>query len=379
MADLASRYSTDELRHYVAENGSPLLLVDHGRIREDYRNLCSALPRVRHHYAIKSFPTVDVVQTLESEGASFDIASKGEIALVESLGIAPQRCLYTHPILRPQDVAEAVRFGITRFVIDSEFQLDAFSEFTDVVEVLLRIAIPNEEAQINLSSKFGIAPIWAKEFIKEASDRGVSVCGVSFHAGSQMYDASKMVDGIRVARKIFDDAAETGASFGVLDIGGGFPAGYNRPIPDIDEFCTPVRDVLDDLFPDTEIVAEPGRGVVARSVVSVASVMGKSVRNGVMWYYLDDGVYGTYSGVLFEHGDYPIFTLKELDDPDIVVHSSVLAGPTCDSVDVIAQDFDLPELDAGDVVVSPNMGAYSYATTTDFNLFPRAKIVVTNP
>jgi len=373
---LTSAYPPSTIREYIEREGSPLLLLDLQVIRNNYRALKSALPRVDHYYAVKSFSHLQVLTTLKSEEAYFDLATSGEIELMKQLGIDPSRCIYTHPIVRESDVRAAVEFGIKTFVIDSEYQLASFKPFAGQVELLLRIAIPNEEAQINLSAKFGIAPIWAMDFFEKAKASGLRVVGISFHAGSQMYDASKMVEGIRVAHKLFAEAESVGHDMKLLDIGGGFPAAYSRPIPEVREFCAPVSEVLDELFPNCRIVSEPGRGISAGSVVSVSRVMGKSLRNGVMWYYLDDGLYGTYSGVLFEHGDYPIFTLKELEDPNHPKKTSVLAGPTCDSVDVISQDIALPDLDTGDIIISPNMGAYSAATTTDFNLFPRAKVVI---
>ena len=166
----------------------------------------------------------------------------------------------------------------------------------------------------------------------------------------------------------------------ILDIGGGFPAPYIRPVDSLADFCAPVGRALDELFPHgsgVTIMSEPGRGVSGPAMVSISHVLGVSERGGKPWYYLDDGVYGAYSGVICEHGEYPIVSLKELEQPNITLIDSVLAGPTCDSIDVIADAIPLPALEVGDVIIGINMGAYSVATTTDFNMFPRAKIILT--
>ena len=158
-----------------------------------------------------------------------------------------------------------------------------------------------------------------------------------------------------------------------LDIGGGFPANYDGSTLAIDDFCAPIREALNAVPADIDIIAEPGRYLVAPAVMSISSVIGKADRSGTTWYYIDDGVYGSFSGRIYDHAEYPLRTLKTGNSK-----ACVLAGPTCDSIDVIAEDIVLPELEIGDLVIGEMMGAYTAATATDFNSLARASIVVLN-
>ena len=160
----------------------------------------------------------------------------------------------------------------------------------------------------------------------------------------------------------------------VLDIGGGFPVAYNDDVMPIDEFCAPIREALAKLPSHVRVIAEPGRFIAAPAAIAVSSVMGKAKRDGRWWYYLDDGVYGSYSGQMYDHAKYPVSALRQ----DGELQPSVLAGPTCDSIDVIDDNIMLPELEVGDLIVGRMMGAYTWASATDFNFFKRAKVVVMN-
>ena len=166
-------------------------------------------------------------------------------------------------------------------------------------------------------------------------------------------------------------AAQHGQNLGILDIGGGFPVDYAQSSMPIEEFCAPICAALASLVPTVRIIAEPGRYIVAPAAVAVASVMGRALRGGRWWYYLDDGLYGSYSGQVYDHMNYPLEALV----PSGPIYPSVLAGPTCDSIDVISDKLELPKLDLGDLIVGREMGAYTSASATDFNFFPRATVL----
>jgi ornithine decarboxylase len=183
------------------------------------------------------------------------------------------------------------------------------------------------------------------------------------------------VEAIRACTNIIAEALLAGLpALDVLDIGGGFPVPYNEAVTPIEEFCAPIRAALAKLPGHVRVIAEPGRFIAAPAAIAVASVMGKARRDGRWWYYLDDGLYGSYSGQLFDHAKYPIAALRQGGE----LQPSVLAGPTCDSIDVIDDSLLLPELAIGDLVVGRMMGAYTWASATDFNFFKRAKVVVMN-
>jgi ornithine decarboxylase len=161
----------------------------------------------------------------------------------------------------------------------------------------------------------------------------------------------------------------------VLDIGGGFPIDYIEPAPAIDDFCAPIRAALAGLPEGLRLIAEPGRFIAGPAVVAISTVMGRAKREGRWWYYLDDGVYGTFSGQLYDKMRFPIEPLR---DPDRPREPCVLSGPTCDSLDVIAEDLPMPVLAIGERLVARQIGAYTMATATDFNYFPRAKVIAVN-
>ncbi|GAC1453263.1 MAG: type III PLP-dependent enzyme [Steroidobacteraceae bacterium] len=364
-----------EIRRLVREFGSPLLIVDCERVRAQWRALAKALPRVALHYALKPLPHPAVVQAVIAEGGGLDLATTGEVQLVERLGVAPERCIHTHPIKRPRDIANARAFGVRTFVADNPDEVRKFAQLAGQVQLLLRVSFRATGAVCDLSRKFGCDPEDVLPLARLAADLGIEVRGLSFHAGSQAASATRHVEGLQVcARLIRAGRREKLGRLDTLDIGGGFPISYAQPVQDIQRFCAPLRAALAKLPRRVRVIAEPGRYVVGPAAIGVATVMGRARREGHWWYYLDDGLYGSYSGQLFDHARYPVEVLRTGGE----LLPSVLAGPTCDSIDVIAENLMLPPLKAGDLVIGRAMGAYTWASASDFNFFPRATVVTVN-
>ncbi|NNM01369.1 MAG: type III PLP-dependent enzyme, partial [Gammaproteobacteria bacterium] len=246
----------------------------------------------------------------------------------------------------------------------------------------VRVAVEDSPARINLSYKFGCAPGAVPALLAQAAALGVAVKGLSFHVGSQITDPACHVQAIeRCAALIADNHATGDGHLTVLDIGGGFPAAYDADVPAIETFCAPLREALARLPGYVRVIAEPGRFIAAEAVRSIATVVGKAERAGRPWYYLDDGVYGSFSGHIFDGARYPLRAMRRAGAGDADAASlrpATLAGPTCDSVDIVSEDSLLPELAIGDFVVADRMGAYTAATANDFNLVGRARIVVVN-
>ena len=369
------RVDASALRRLVARHGTPLLVVDCDSIRRQYRSLAAALPGVELFYALKPLPCADVVATLRDLGASFDVATTGEIALVRAQGVAPGRCIHTHPIKRDRDIAAALRFGIRRFVVDNPDELRKFERYRRRAELLIRVSFRSPTAVVDLSRKFGCEPAAVRPLLDLARRLGVRVRGLSFHVGSQVADPSKYVEAIDACREIMVRARQAGeAELDILDVGGGFPVSYGGGVQSIRQFCRPIRREIASLPPGTRVIAEPGRFIAAPAGTCVAAVIGRAQREGRWWYYLDDGLYGSYSGQLYDHALYRVDSLG-VRGPR---HPSVLAGPTCDSIDVIREDVPLPELQLGDLIIGRTMGAYTSATSTDFNFIPRARVVAVN-
>ena len=359
----------------IAQHGSPLFLLDCDVVRRQYKSLQSALPGVGLFYALKPLPHPAVVAELRDLGGCFDVATSGEIKLVRAAGVPPERCIHTHPIKTDAEIRAALRFGIRTFVVDNPDELRKFRQHRARAEVLLRLSFRDPTAVVDLSRKFGCEPAAVAPMLELAQSLGVTVRGLSFHVGSQVAEPKKYVEAIGVCAELMEQTGASGlADLTLLDIGGGFPIAYGGTMQPIREFCRPIRLALKKLPRGVRVIAEPGRFIAGPSGTSVATVVGRAQREGRWWYYLDDGLYGSYNGQLYDHALYPI----DVPGRNGPAHPSVLAGPTCDSIDVVREDIPLPELQIGDLVVGRMMGAYTACSATDFNFIPRAKIVALN-
>jgi ornithine decarboxylase len=364
-----------DFRALVAQHGSPLLLVDCEVVRRQYRSLRAALPGVELFYALKPLPNAAVVAELRDLGASFDVATSGEIRLVRAAGIPPERCIHTHPIKSDAEIRSALRLGLRTFVVDNPDEVRKFERYRQRTELLLRVSFRNPTAVVDLSRKFGCEPAAVPALLELARSAGVNVRGLSFHVGSQVADPAKYVEAIGACAEIISAVRAAGvADLDILDIGGGFPIAYGGAMQPIREFCRPIRQALKQLPRGVRVIAEPGRFIAGPAGTAVATVVGRAQREGRWWYYLDDGLYGSYNGQLYDHARYPI----DVPGRKGPAHPSVLAGPTCDSIDVVREDIPLPELQIGDLVVGRMMGAYTACSASDFNFIPRAKIVALN-
>ncbi len=368
-------FTHEHIKRLVAEFGSPLLIIDCQRVREQYRKLQKALPGVDLHYALKPLPHPAVVETIVELGGWLDLATTGETQLITRLGIDPARCIHTHPIKRDIDIRNALHMGVKTFVADNPDEVRKFEAYRDKCELLLRVSFRSPGAVCDLSRKFGCDPEDLLELARLARKLGIPVRGLSFHVGSQAATPSKHVEAIEVCTRLMAQARrEKSGLFDTLDIGGGYPIEYGQKVVEIGRFCAPIRAALAKLPARVRVIAEPGRYISGPAAIGVSSVMGRAKREGHWWYYLDDGVYGSYSGQMFDHAKYPVESLKESDEK----FPSVLAGPTCDSIDVIAENLMLPALKAGDLIVGRAMGAYTWASASEFNFFPKATVVSVN-
>ncbi|MCC7516362.1 MAG: type III PLP-dependent enzyme [Pseudomonadales bacterium] len=373
MANLFSEVLFDEsrTRAIVEEYGSPLLLLDCAKLADQYRQLAAALPNVGLYYAVKAFPHAAIVHTLNKLGAGFDIASTGEINLLRKQKVDPRRTIHTHPIKKDKDIRDALRFGCSTFVVDNQAEIAKFQQYAHRVGLLLRVAFRSPDCAVDLSRKFGCSPEEVPALLKEAKALGLHVKGLSFHVGSQSTSPSTHVAAIEACTKLID---EYEVPIRILDIGGGFPVDYdNGDDIDIEAFCAPIRAALKKLPEHVEVIAEPGRFLIAPAAASITTIVGKAMRADQPWYYLDDGVYGMFSGRIYDHARYPLHVFRTGKTVP-----SALVGPTCDSIDVIEEALDLPALSVGDLVVGRMMGAYTAATASTFNSLPVPRIVVFN-
>jgi ornithine decarboxylase len=372
----AATSEPEGLEALVARYGSPLFVIDCDVVRRQYRALAAALPGVDLHYALKPLPHATVVKVLLREGSWFDLATNGEVDLVRKAKIPPERCIHTHPIKRDSDIRHALDYGVTTFVVDNPDEIAKFVIYRERVRLLLRVSFRNPEAIVDLSRKFGCDPHAAIGLLEHAGRGGIRVSGLSFHVGSQVGRPDKYVEAIDTCGRLIEEARERGLpALEVLDIGGGFPIDYLERAPPIDVFCAPIREALARLPEGTRVIAEPGRYICGPAGTVITTVMGRAKREGRWWYYLDDGIYGTFSGQQYDKMRFPIEPMRGAGRPR---HDCVISGPTCDSFDVVAEDMPMPELAIGERLVARQMGAYTSSTSTDFNFFPRARVIAIN-
>jgi ornithine decarboxylase len=372
------------LKRLARQHGTPLFVVDHEVLRRNYTRFKRCLPRVQAYYAVKANPDPAIVKTLYDAGASFDVASMPEFQIVhENIRELPEaqrqdfiwdKIIYANPIKDEQTLIELDRYK-PLVTYDNADEIHKVRRFAPHAGLVLRIKVPNTGAMVELSSKFGAAPGEAVDLIRAAHDAGLVVEGLSFHVGSQTTNFDNFVQALAIAAELFREARLRGfEKLNLLDIGGGFPAPYDDTVRPFEELARLLRTEIKRLFPrQIEILAEPGRFLVATAATAVVRIIGTALRDGKRCYYVNDGVYHTFSGVIFDHCQYHLRSFKR--GP---VGICSVFGPTCDALDTISLAENLPELRMGDLLYSPSIGAYSHASSTWFNGFPPAKVLHIN-
>jgi ornithine decarboxylase len=372
------------LQKLARKHGTPLFVIDHDELRKNYRQFRKYLPRVQVYFAVKANSDPAIVRTLFKEGSSFDVASMPEFMIVhENIKHLPakerqewiwDKIIYANPT-KPVETLEELNQYKPLVTFDNFEEIKKIKAHAPNAGLALRLQVPNTGAMVELSSKFGAAPGEAVDMILAADKAGLVVEGISFHVGSQTTNFQNYVQALSLTAGIFKEAKDRGyTKMNLVDIGGGFPAPYDASVRPFRELAKVINTEIERLFPkDIQILAEPGRFLVASAGYAVSKVIGKAVRDGKMCYYINDGVYHTYSGVIFDHCKYPIKSFKK--GPTQICS---VFGPTCDALDVVSMAENLPDLERDDFVYSENIGAYSHASATYFNGFPPATVVHVN-
>jgi ornithine decarboxylase len=374
---------TKQLQTIARKHGTPVVVIDHDIIRKNYAGFKKHLPKVQCYFAVKANPAPEIVRTLYKIGASFDVASLPEFMLVydniKHLSAKTQqdfiwdKIIYANPT-KPKETLLVLDRYKPLVTYDNLNELKKIRQFAPHAGVVLRLRVDNTGSQCELSSKFGCAAGEAVDLIKAAFAMGLVVEGLSFHVGSQCTNFQNFVQALNAAAAVMRESKSRGHEIKILDIGGGFPAPYNKHVRPFRELARVINAEIDRLFaPNIQILAEPGRFLVATAATSVARIIGKAVRDGKPCYYIDDSVYHTFSGIIFDHCQYHLKAFKK-GKTDICA----VFGQTCDGLDTISQSEELPDLEIEDLVYAENIGAYSNASATWFNGFPPAKVVHIN-
>lgn len=363
----------EDVLNLAEEYGSPLLVLSTRQVEANYKRLRRYLPRVRVHYAIKANPHPDILRTMIKLGSSFDVASDGEIKLLNSMGVKGADMIYANPMKTQGGLQACKDCGVSRMTFDSKSEIDKIAKALPGAMVLLRLRIDNSGAHVDLNKKFGAGREQALDLMLYAKKAGLDMVGIAFHVGSQTTMADPYLNAMDIARSIFAEAEDAGLSLRVLDIGGGFPIPETHGTFNLSEMLKQINARLDEDFPDTEIWCEPGRYICGTAVNLITSVIGVTERGGQPWYFLDEGLYGTFSGVIFDQWDFRLIAMKDTDEEEV---EATFAGPSCDSLDIMFRGCMTVPLNVGDVLLVPACGAYTSASATNFNGFSTAKYVV---
>jgi ornithine decarboxylase len=364
------------LRHRRAEgrDDGPCLVVDLDVVRENYGSFAKALPDSRVFYAVKANPAPELLALLVSLGSCFDTASVAEIEMALAAGATPDRISFGNTIKKERDIARAYALGVRLFAVDCKAEVEKIGRAAPGAKVFCRFLFDCAGAEWPLSRKFGCDPEMAVDVLEHAHRLGLEAHGVSFHVGSQQRRTAAWDEALKSASAIFRACAERGISLSMVNLGGGFPARYLRDVPAVDAYGRSIFRALRKHFGNRipETIIEPGRGLVGNAgaiEAEVVLVSNKSEHDHVRWVYLDIGKFGGLAETMDESIRYPIRTPRDGDE----VGPCVLAGPTCDSADVLYEKrpYDLPiSLEIGDKVLIEGTGAYTatYASVA-FNGF----------
>jgi ornithine decarboxylase len=352
----------------------PCLVVDLDVVRDNYKAFAKALPDSRMFYAVKANPAPELLSLLVSLGSCFDTASVAEIEMVLAAGAAPERISFGNTIKKERDIARAYALGVRLFAVDCKAEVEKIDRAAPGAKVFCRFLFGCAGAEWPLSRKFGCDPEMAVDVLEHAQRLGLDAVGVSFHVGSQQRRTAAWDEALKSAAAVFRACADRGINLSMVNLGGGFPTKYLRDVPAVESYGRSIFRALRKHFGNRipETIIEPGRGMVGNAGVIEAEVVlvsNKSEHDHVRWVYLDIGKFGGLAETMDESIRYPIRTPHDGDE----VGPCVLAGPTCDSADVLYEKrpYELPiSLEIGDKVLIEGTGAYTatYASVA-FNGF----------
>ncbi|KAK7099977.1 ornithine decarboxylase-like [Littorina saxatilis] len=362
-------------------------LADLGDIVKKYEKWMELLPRVEPFYAVKCNNDPAVLKLLAHLGVGFDCASKDEISRVLRLGVRPSRIVYANPCKQNSFIRYAAKEKVDLMTFDNEAELYKIKNAYPTARLVLRILPPaNFKVQCELGNKFGCHPSDARCLLRKAKEHGLNVVGISFHVGSGVEEAEAFSAAVETAAQVFNEGQALGFDFDLLDIGGGFPGHSEAPVT-FKEIATVLNKALNKHFPpkrNVRIIAEPGRYFVASAFSITVNIIAKRLvtsyldkdmaendkdGKGAFMYYVNDGVYGSFNSLLYDHASVEARLVNAPVNPMEFVTS--VWGPTCDGLDQILKNAKLPELDVGEFINFPDMGAYTLCAGSTFNGMPR--------
>lgn len=353
------------LRTATSSIKTPSVVLSKELLRGQCGTFLKYEPNITTFYSMKANSAPELLREINMLGIAFEVSSEEELKILLAEGIPVEKIITSNPVKSNDFVLFASQHGIHQFVADSIDELHKLAKLAQNCEVIIRIVTDNSESGWPLDEKYGVEPIEALKLLLTARDLGLQPSGLTFHVGSQCRGLSSWKNALVTSANIWKQAQLKGIELKTLNLGGGFPAAHDEGVPSVPEIMDLILDSTQTLFPDgVSLMAEPGRGLVGNTGVLVASVIGKSHRQDKNWLYLDVGVFNglmeTVGGISYS------FTPKE-NSENQPVKNWVLAGPSCDSFDIIGRDILLPELFIGDQILIYPGGAYTTAYASNFN------------
>ncbi len=363
------------------ETNTPSLIIDFDIINENYDRFLDSFPGGQVFYAVKANANPQVIQFVVDKHGGLEIASLAELERSLDAGATGEQIICSNPIKNPLFIERMHRAGVYAMVVDSTWEVEKVAEYAPGSRVYVRLAVDNHGSVLPLAGKFGVSGAEALALFDQARELGLQPIGLSFHVGSQCLSVQNWVNAIRTCGEVWEAAEAMGHQMSFLDIGGGFPAGHyhDASIPTIEEIGAATMAAIAEYIPPTDdlmLVLEPGRGLVGESGRLLVSVVGKAKRGDSTWLYLDAGV---FNGLMETFEGFPpiVAHLNEAAQLRPTVRYT-LAGPSCDSCDVVARDIELPEVHIGDRLMFFDTGAYTNEYAVAFNGFPIPAFVALN-
>ncbi|MBB6061750.1 ornithine decarboxylase [Thermosipho japonicus] len=364
-----------KLKALAEKHGTPILVMDLEIIRDNYKRLVENVKNSKIYYAVKANSHIEILKLLRDLGSYFDVASRPEIEKLLSIGVEPERMSFGNTIKKSSDIAFAYEKGIKMFAVDSEMEIEKIAKNAPNSNIYVRISTNGmeDDADWPLTKKFGTSVDHAISLVKYAHSLGLNPIGVSFHVGSQNYNPENWRVAIREVSVVFEEARRMGIEMKMVNTGGGMPVKYSKNIPTVEEISAVINEAIADYIgEDVTVILEPGRSMVGNAGVMITSVILRSQKGEEKWIYTDAGVFHglteTIQNIRYE--------VEVIDKEDEEKEKFVLAGPTCDSVDVMYYDINLPKTTTmDDLIVLYNTGAYTTEYGTNFNGIPSPKII----
>ena len=382
-SNLISQKDFDKIKDFSKDKQTPFLIIDKKKIEKKYDELQKNLPYAKIYYAVKANPNDEVIKLLDKKGSNFDIATIFEMEQLLKLGISTDRMSFGNTIKKETDIAYAYKKGIRLFATDSESDLNKISRQAPGSKVFFRLLCDGNGADWPLSRKFGAYPDMIFRLALKAKKLNLIPYGLSFHVGSQQRDIGQWDNAIAQCKYLFDSLADADIDLKLINIGGGFPSNYLEPTQDISIYAKEVTRFLEEDFGDKfpEIIIEPGRSLVADSgilITEIIMISSKSTTTNYDWVYTDVGKFGGLIETIDEAIKYPILS-GDLDHKNNT-KEVILAGPTCDSMDILYENYKYKlnkNIQEGDKLYFLTTGAYTASySSIYFNGFPPLKVYV---